>query len=58
MKNLKISDNFDIEDIHKIRENHYEECKNLSREEIINFYNNEAKEFCKKYLPNAKFKSQ
>jgi len=38
MNEPNISPNFTIEDIHKIREYHYELTKNMSSEERIAFY--------------------
>jgi precorrin-2 methylase len=37
-----ISPNFTIDDIHKIREWHYEMLKDATPEERMNFYNNKA----------------
>ncbi|MCL2065522.1 MAG: hypothetical protein FWG98_14275 [Candidatus Cloacimonetes bacterium] len=38
MPELKISPNFTIEDIHKIREYNYEITKNMSKEERRSYY--------------------
>ena len=38
----KISDNFTIDDIHKIREWHYEVLKDATLEEQKNFYHDKA----------------
>jgi hypothetical protein len=43
-----ISPNFTIDDIHKIREWHYEILKDATIEERIAFYNDKAEKF-KKY---------
>lgn len=43
----EISPNFTIDDIHKIREYHYELTKDMSRQEKMDFYNNGAREFLK-----------
>ena len=40
-----ISPNFTIEDIHKIREYHYELTKDLTTQERINFYNEGGRAF-------------
>ncbi len=40
-----ISPNFTIEDIHKIREYHYEITKNMTSREKINFYNEGGRAF-------------
>jgi hypothetical protein len=40
-----ISSNFTIEDIHKIREYHYELTKNMTTQERINFYNEGGRAF-------------
>ncbi len=42
-----LSDDFTIEDIHKLREYNYEMTKELSREEKMDYYNNKGKEFLK-----------
>ncbi len=42
---LIISPDFTIEDIHKIREYHYELTKNMTTQEKINFYNEGGKAF-------------
>ena len=42
-----ISPDFTIDDIHKIREYHYELTKNMTRQEKMAFYNEGAKEFLK-----------
>ena len=42
-----ISPDFTIEDIHKIREYHYELTKYMTRQEKMDFYNKGAKEFLK-----------
>jgi len=45
MEKPVISPDFTIEDIHKIREYHYELTKNMTFEERAAFYNEGAKEF-------------
>ena len=42
-----ISPDFTIEDIHKIREYHYELTKNMTKQEKINFYNEGGRAFLK-----------
>ena len=42
-----ISPNFTIEDIHKIREYHYELTKDMATQEKINFYNEGGRAFLK-----------
>ena len=42
-----ISPNFTIEDIHKIREYHYELTKDMTTQEKINFYNEGGRAFLK-----------
>lgn len=42
-----ISPDFTIEDIHKIREYHYELTKDMSIQERINFYNEGGRAFLK-----------
>jgi len=53
MDKPKISPDFTIEDIHKVREYHYELTKNMSSEERIAFYHEGAKEF-HKYMEERK----
>lgn len=48
MKKPILSEDFTIEDIHKLREYNYEMTKELSREEKMDYYNNKGKEFLKK----------
>ncbi len=43
-----ISPDFTIEDIHKIREYHYELTKDMTTQEKINFYNEGGRTFLKK----------
>ena len=43
-----VSSDFTIEDIHKIREYHYEITKDMTIQEKINFYNDGGREFLKK----------
>ena len=42
-----ISPDFTIEDIHKIREYHYELTKDMTPQERMNFYNKGGKAFLK-----------
>ena len=42
-----LSPNFTIEDIHKIREYHYELTKDMTTQERINFYNEGGRAFLK-----------
>ena len=42
-----ISPNFTIEDIHKIREYHYELTKDMTLQEKMDFYNEGGKAFLK-----------
>ncbi len=44
MSELKISPAFTVEDIHKVREYHYELTKNMSSEERHGFYKKMADE--------------
>jgi len=53
MEKPKVSEDFTVDDIHKIREYHYEQTKDMTVEERIAFYNDSAKEF-EKYLVNRK----
>jgi hypothetical protein len=45
MPELKISDKFTIEDIHKIREYNYEKTKNMNTKELSAYYKKGADEF-------------
>ena len=47
MEALVISPDFTIEDIHKIREYHYEITKDMTTQERINFYNEGGRAFLK-----------
>ena len=47
MSELEISDNFTVDDIHKVREYNYEYTKNMSEEERSNYYKTQAEEFLK-----------
>lgn len=47
MEALVISPDFTIEDIHKIREYHYELTKNMTTQEKINFYHEGGRAFLK-----------
>lgn len=42
---LDISPDFTVEDIHKIREYHYELTKDMTTQEKINFYNEGGRAF-------------
>ena len=42
-----LSPNFTIEDIHKIREYHYELTKDMTTQEEIDFYNEGGRSFLK-----------
>ena len=48
MKKPILSDDFTIEDIHKLREYNYEMTKELQRREKMDYYNNKGNEFLKK----------
>lgn len=48
MEKPMLSDDFTIEDIHKLREYNYEMTKELLRKEKMDYYNNKEKEFLKK----------
>lgn len=48
MEKPMLSDDFTIEDIHKLREYNYEMTKELLRKEKMDYYNNKGKEFLKK----------
>jgi uncharacterized protein (UPF0305 family) len=48
MKELKISSDFTIDDIHKIRQYHYELCKNMTFKEYRHFLDEGNKEFDKR----------
>ena len=52
MEALVISSDFTIEDIHKIREYHYELTKDMTMQERINFYNEGGRVFLKKMEEN------
>ncbi|MBO7486201.1 MAG: hypothetical protein J6T84_09115 [Spirochaetaceae bacterium] len=47
MTKLEISDNFTVDDIHKVREYNYEHTKNMSEEERSNYYKTQAETFLK-----------
>ena len=47
MEKPKISPNFTIEDIHKIREYNYEITKHMSPKEMCDHINNKANKFLK-----------
>lgn len=42
VKKPEFKDSFSVEDIHKLREYHYEKTKDLTREELINEINEKA----------------
>jgi uncharacterized protein (UPF0305 family) len=48
METLKISPNFTIDDIHKIREYNYELCKDMTFKEYRHFLDEGNKEFDKR----------
>jgi len=50
-----ISPDFTIEDIHKIREYHYELTKDMTTQERINFYNEGGRAFLKEMEENTGF---
>ena len=45
MNELIISDNFTVDDIHKVREYNYEQTKNMSEKEREEYYSCEAESF-------------
>jgi len=47
MKKPDVSPNFTIEDIHKIREYHYELTKDMASEDRFEFYREGSREFKK-----------
>ena len=49
-----IKDSFSVDDIHKIREYHYEMTKNMTDKKIIDDINKEAEEFKKKLKARRK----
>ena len=49
MDELKISEDFTIEDIHKVREFNYEMTKNLSFEDRHSYYKEKADSFLHEY---------
>ena len=53
MDKPKISTNFTVENIHKIREYHYELTKDMPFEERVAFYHDGTKEF-QNYLAERK----
>jgi hypothetical protein len=55
MEKPNISPKFTVEDIHKIREYHYELTKNMRFEERVAFYHEGAREF-QAYLAERKLK--
>ena len=53
-----ISPDFTIEDIHKIREYHYELTKDMTMQEKINFYNEGGRAFLAEMEKRKRQKSQ
>ena len=51
-----INDSFSVDEIHKIREYHYEKTKNMSNKEVVDEINREANEFKKKLKARNKRK--
>ena len=47
MSKIDDKDSFSVEDIHKLREEHYEKTKNLPPEEVIDEINKKAEKFKK-----------
>ncbi|MBP5465689.1 MAG: hypothetical protein J6Y13_11025 [Treponema sp.] len=45
MNNLEISDNFTVDDIHKVREYNYEMTREMSGKERHEYYRSQAEEF-------------
>lgn len=45
MNNLEISDNFTVDDIHKVREYNYEMTREMSGKERSEYYRSQAEEF-------------
>ena len=58
MKRLVISSDFTIEDIHKIRECHYELTKDMTKQEKISFYNEGGSAFLKEMEERKLHKAQ
>ena len=54
---LKISKNFTVDDIHKVREYNYNFTKDMSSQERDEYYKKEAEEFLKKAGIDLKQKS-
>lgn len=52
IKKPVISPDFTIEDIHKIREYHYELTKDMTRQEKMDFYNEGGRAFLRKMEKN------
>ena len=57
MEKPNISPNFTVDDIHIVREYHYELTKDMSFDEVVAFYHEGAKEF-QKYLTERKLKKE
>ena len=53
-----ISPNYTIEDIHRIREYHYEITKDMTTQEKINFYNEGGRAFLLEMEKRKKQKAQ
>ncbi len=53
-----ISPDFTIEDIHKIREYHYELTKDMTTQEKINFYNDGGRAFLAEMKKRKQQKAQ
>ncbi|MDE7251357.1 MAG: hypothetical protein K2O32_00225 [Acetatifactor sp.] len=58
MAKPNISPDFTIEDIHKIREYHYELTKDMTVQEKINFYNEGGRAFLAEMEKRKKQKAQ
>ena len=54
MEKPKISKNFTIEDIHKIREYHYEMTKNMTTKEWCDYFNKTPEKTVKKQTTGTK----
>jgi precorrin-2 methylase len=60
MKKLKISPDFTIDDIHKIREYNYEMTKNMTNEERRAYYSDKAEKIKKElgWIPEQEKRTQ
>ena len=56
MEELVFKDSFSVDDIHKLREQHYEKTKNMTKEERLKEISEGAEEF-KRELRKRKLKS-